>query len=641
MGGMPYGLQAMLKDGHQHLSGLEEAVLKNIEACKQLAQITRTSMGPNGTRPPRRRRRGARRSAPARPIGAPRARPPGPAAALAAVWRDRRTQLAKWVLRSTRRLAAERAPPAELRRRRARLPLRPTSLNPSLHPPPPSGMNKMVINHLDKLFVTSDASTITAELEVQHPAAKLLALAARSQQEEVGDGANLVLALAGELLGGAEALLRDGLHPVEVADGYAKAGARALEILETLVIPGSDVLDVRDAAAVAQRIKAAVAAKQYGREGALAPLIAAACVAVVPANPANFNVDNVRVVKIPGGGVGDSSVVRGMVLRRGAEGAVSSVTDAKVAVFSQSVDTTATETKGTVLIRSAAELEGYSQSEEKKVEEAIEAVAATGARVVVTGGSFGEMALHFIDKAGLMALKIPSKFDLARFCRATGATALTKLAPPGADQLGFARALAVREIGGTRCAVLEQAEPGAPGGGAGGAGRVATVVVRGATAQLMDDVERAVDDGVNAYRALTRDARALPAGGAPEAEIGRLLAEAARRETGLEQYAIRAFADALEVVPRTIAENAGLDAAAAVRGLAAAHAAGRAGAGLDVETGEPRELAADGLTDLYSAKWWAIRLATEAAATVLRVDQIIMAKAAGGPRPPRGGGGEE
>ena len=488
----------------------------------------------------------------------------------------------------------------------------------------------MVINHLDKLFVTSDASTIASELEVEHPAAKLLVLAAAAQQQEIGDGTNFVLSFAGELLSRAENLLRDGLHPIEIADGYAKAGTKALEILDSLVVTSSDTLDVRDQSSVAGRMKGSISSKQYGYESLLAPLIAEACIDVVPKNPNNFNVDNVRVVKITGGGIHDSTVIKGLVLKRGVEGTVSFVRDAKVAVFAQAVDTSATETKGTVLIKSAEELEGYSKGEESKVEEAIKAIADSGATVIVSGGSFGEMALHFIERHGLMALKIPSKFDLRRFCRATGATALVKLGTPGPDQLGLAKKLEVKEIGGTKVVVLEQDSS---------LGQVSTVLLRGSTDQMLDDVERAVDDGVNAYKALCKDARIVPAGGATEIEIARQLAAFGRKETGLDQYAIAQFAESLEVVPRTIAENSGLAAADCVSALYAAHANGQVGAGLDVETGLPRDLGAEvGIYDLYTAKWWALKLSVDAATTVLRIDQIIMAKAAGGPRP-RGGGG--
>lgn len=245
-------------------------------------------------------------------------------------------------------------------------------------------MNKVVINHLDKLFVTSDASTIAGELEIQHPAARLIVLAAQAQHAEVGDGCNFVLTFAGELLGHAEALLRDGLHPVEIADGYAKAGKAALAALESLVVPGSVDLDLTSADAVARRLLGPLSSKQYGVEVTLAALVARACVAVLPPNPANFAVDNVRVVKIRGGTLSDSYVERGLVLRRGVEGRVASAANARVAVYAQGFDTSSTETKGTVLIRSAGELEGYAKGEEAKLEQVVKAVA--GGCCVFLGG---------------------------------------------------------------------------------------------------------------------------------------------------------------------------------------------------------------------------------------------------------------
>ncbi|DBA68483.1 TPA: hypothetical protein ACH3X2_013770 [Trebouxia sp. C0005] len=496
-GGMPYGLQAMLKEGHQHMSGMEEAVFRNIEACKQLSMITKTSMGPNG-------------------------------------------------------------------------------------------MNKMVINHLEKLFVTSDASTIVNELEIQHPAARLIVLAAQAQEQEIGDATNF-----------------------------------ALQILETLIIKDSDKLDIRNKQAVAQRIRGAVSSKQYGFEDLLCPLIAQACIDVCPKNPNNFNVDNVRVIKITGSGAYNSSVVKGIVIKRDTEGTVKSVTDAKVAVFAQGVDTSSTETKGTVLIKNAEELQTYSQGEEDRMEQVIKGIADSGAKVVVAGSAYGEMAMHFIEKYGMMALRLPSKFDMRRFCRATGATALVKLAAPQPDELGFAKSLALEEIGGTNVVVLQQDAS---------QGQVSTVVLRASTDNTLDDLERAVDDGVNAYKALCRDSRMLPAGGAPEIELCQQLQKYGRKETGLDQYAIAKYAESLE---------ASLNATDVVSSLHAAHANGQQTAGLDIETGQPKDLAEDGILDLYSAKWWALKLATDAVVTVLRVDQIIMSKQAGGPKPRQGGGDDE
>ena len=528
------------QEGHKHLSGLDEAVIRNIEACKQLSKITRTSLGPNG-------------------------------------------------------------------------------------------MNKMVINHLERLFVTSDAAVIVRELEVAHPAARLLVMAAQSQEREMGDGTNLVVSFGGELLGLAEELVREGLHPSEIVEGYEKAAAKALEWMGELVVEKSDVLDARDVDAVAGRIKGTLSSKQHGFEEKLARVVASACVDVLPKNALNFNVDNVRTTKIPGSSLSDCTVVQGMVIRRGVEGTIRSLKNVKIAVFGCAVDTSTTETKGTVLIKSASELEAYSKGEEAKMEEYIKGIADAGARVVVTGQSFGEMALHFIERHGLMAIKIPSKFELRRLCRATNARGLVKLDRPEADELGFVSSIEVREIGGTQCVVVSQDDH---------TSRVATVVLRGSTQSAIDDMERAVDDGVNAFKALTKDSRTVPAGGATEIELAHRLAAYGRKQTGLDQYAIQKFAQALEVVPRTLAENAGVNATDCVYNLYAAHANGDVNAGVDI-TGENTSTdlgATQGIYDVFLVKYWALKYAVDAVCTVLRVDTIIMSKfagaAAGGAPPP-------
>jgi T-complex protein 1 subunit theta len=534
-------MQTMLKEGHKLMSGLEEAVLKNIEACIQLSKITSTSLGPNG-------------------------------------------------------------------------------------------MNKMVINHLDKLFVTNDAGTIIQELEVQHPAAKLLVMAAKAQQEEIGDGANLVVSFAGELLQGAEQLIRLGLHPSEIIGGYSKANVKALELLQELEEAGSEKMDVRKTEEVVKRMVSAVASKQYGQESILCPLIAEACIQVCPANPANFNVDNVRVAKILGGGIHDTCVVRGMVLKSEAAGTIKKATKAKIAVFGAGVDTSATETKGTVLINSANQLENYAKTEEAKIEELIKAVASSGASVVVSGGTIGEMALHFCERYKLMVIKISSKFELRRFCRTTGAVALVKLGQPSADELGYADSISVDEIGGTRVTVVKNEESG---------NLVSTVVIRGSTDSVLDDVERAVDDGVNSYKAMCRDSRIVPGAGATEIELARRLRDYGAKETGLDQYAIEKFAESLEVVPRILAENGGLNSTDTISSLYAAHVAGNLKAGVDVEQGGIKDMTTEDVWDLLTTKYWALKLATDAACTVLRVDQIIMAKQAGGPKGRPADGGDE
>lgn len=239
--------------------------------------------------------------------------------------------------------------------------------------------------------------------------------------------------------------------------------------------------------------------------------------------------------------------------------------------------------------------------------------------------------MHFIEKYGMMALRVPSKFELLRLCKATGATARATFGSPTPDELGFAKSLSTQEIGGSICCVLRQDAA---------LGAISTIVLRGSTEGFLDDVERAVNDGVNAVKSLGRDARAVAAGGAAELEVARQLGVWGKTLPGLEQYAVNKFAEAFEVVPRTLAENSGLNATDAVAALVAAHAQGQAAAGLDIEGGQPKDLGEDGLLDLYSTKWWAIKLAADAAVTVLRVDQIIMSKQAGGPKP-RGPGGDD
>ena len=490
-------------------------------------------------------------------------------------------------------------------------------------------MNKIIVNHLNKVYITSDAGTILTELEVQHPAAKLLVHAVKAQQQEVGDGANMVMSIAGELLSNSESLLRDGLHPTEVAEGYVKAAQKALEILEELVITDSKSLDFSNIDAVAQRLKGALKSKQNGYEDYLAPLVAQACVDICPDNRQNFNVDNVRISKLVGGFVDQSEIIQGIVIKRNVEGTVSCVENAPVAIFSQGIDTSSTETKGTVLIKSAQELKDYHKSEEKELEEIIKGIADLGTKVVISGSSIGEMAMHFIEKYHMMAIKIPSKFELRRICRATGAQAIPKFIVPGKEQLGMAQKIEAIEIGGNKITAIKQDRR---------VGKVATIILRGATDHLMDDMERAIDDGVNTFKALCKDARTLPAGGATELSLSQKLMEYGRKQTGLEQYAIQAFAKALEVIPTTLAENAGMNTTDTLSALRAQHAQGNARMGVDSVTSEMVDLSEQSITDLFYTKYWAIKFAADAVTTVLRVDQIIMSKQAGGPKKPQGQG---
>jgi len=520
------GLPSMLKDG---ASVQEEPLLKNIQACKELAQMTRSSFGP-------------------------------------------------------------------------------------------FGLNKMVINHIGKLFVTHDAAVILRELEVQHPAANLLVMASRAMEEEVGDGSNLTIMLAGELLQKAEHLRKMGLKPAEIAQGYAHALEKAEEILLTKKI--GEVTDLRDQDAVVKALRSCLASKQYGYEDFLGGLIAAACINTCPKNTKNFNVDNVRVLKVKGGGIQDTQHIRGFCIARSTEGTIKHAKSAKVAVYNCGIDAGSTETKGNVLIETAEELINFSKGEEETLDRCVKAVADTGVKVVVSNANFSQLAQHFCQKYGLMMVKVQSKFEMKRLCGAVGAKQLVRFEPPSKEDCGYCDSVDQIEMGDTQVIVFRQDTDDS---------RISTIILRGATDQALDDIERAIDDGVSVVKTMTRDARFVPGAGAAELLLADALTTFGEAQPGLEQYSIQKFGQALEVVPRTLAENAGLDATTMIAEMYAAHKAGNTAVGIDIVDSGTADC---GILDLLATKREAIKMATDAAVTVLRVDQIIMSKPAGGPKAP-------
>lgn len=488
----------------------------------------------------------------------------------------------------------------------------------------PHGMNKMVINSLEKLFVTNDAATILNELDVFHPAAKLVVLAAQRQEEELGDATNFVIVFAGELLSQAESLLRMGLNVNDVMIGFEKANAQSMEILDRLVV--KNVENISSIEDITTAIKTPIASKQFGWEDTIAPVVAKACSQVLNKR-GQINVDHVRVAKILGGGISDMEVISGIVMERGAEGTVKHLKNAKIAVFPQGIDYSKTDAKEVFQVLTPEQLSGFASNQEAYMEKVVEEIAKSGANLLVSGNKISDMAMHFIEKHGLMVIKSLSKFELERICRATGATPLVRLGAPTKEEMGEADSVSVEEIGSTRVTLIKRE----------GKSKVATVLCRGATQNILDDIERAINDAVNAYKALLSDSRLLPGAGASEIELSKQLKAIGEATPGQDQYSIRKFGEALEVVPRTLAENSGHDATAVISKIYAAHAAGHAKHGLNVESGEIVDAEAMGVLDLLSAKKRAIQLAVEAAITILKVDQIIMAKPAIGPKPPKMG----
>ncbi len=313
------------------------------------------------------------------------------------------------------------------------------------------------------------------------------------------------------------------------------------------------------------------------------------------------------------------------------EGDVTSAKDAKVVVYTCPIDISAPETKGTVLIKTAEELVNFSKGEENVLEAQIKAIADSGAKIVVSGGKFGDLALHYLNKYKLMAVRLMSKFEVRRLCKTVNATPLTKMVAPTSEELGYCDSVFIDEIGGTRVVVFEQNSK---------ATNIATIVIRGSTDNIMDDIERAINDGVNTFKCLTRDGRLVAGAGACEIEIAREITNYAETLPGLEQYAVGKFAEALQSLPVAIAENGGINQNGILSLLLSSHQEGAKTAGVNIESDDPAVLDAvdSKIFDLYLAKYWGIKYAANVTCTILSVDQIICAKPAGGPKPPQKGG---
>lgn len=490
----------------------------------------------------------------------------------------------------------------------------------------PNGMKKIIKNHIGKLYVTGDCATMIGEAEIQHPAAKMLVNASLMQGDQIGDGTNFVLVFAGELLRRAAELIRSGIKSKDIVTGYQEALKEALSKMQSLYV--SKELDMRNHELVSKALKTTLSSHQFLDAEFLSDIVTTACQSVL--TPSNrFNVDNIRIAKALGSSVSDSYVFKGFAVQREVAGTIRRAENCKLAVFATGFDLPQSDTKMNTVFSSGAEMENFARSEEDRMDAIVSSIAERGVNVVVCQSKPSEMAIHFLEKHHIMVIQLPSAWDIKRLCRATHAQAQLRVGAPTDEECGRCKLVEVKEVGSTPLVFFE-----AEGG-------IATIIVRGSTPNIIDDVERSINDAVNCFQVLNKFPGLVAGAGACEMELAAELNRWADAKPGMDQYGARKFAEALEVIPRTIAENSGLKIAEFMARLRAAHNKGQKNAGVDTVNLEIGDAVEIGVLDVAHVKEWAMKLAVECVVTLLRVDQICMSKPVNGPAPRSPGARDE
>ena len=340
-------------------------------------------------------------------------------------------------------------------------------------------------------------------------------------------------------------------------------------------------------------------------------------------NPKGFDVEYIRVSKILGGSLYDSEVLSGMMIERAPLTSLEKVEKPKIAVFGCPFVMEGGETKSNLLIKNAEDLLNFSKSEEQHMENLVKEISDLGVNVVVVGGSIGELSLHYFEKYKILVVKSMSKFEVKRLCKCIGAQALAKLGCPTEDELGYCDMVHVKEIGSDKVTLFEKSNEDA---------RLCTLLLRGATTTLLDDMERSIDDGINTFRVMLKDPRFLYGAGATESFLCNEIEKFASKISSLDQYSARTYGQCFEIIPKILLDNCGLDSNTNLPKLTAGNAEGVV-QGVDVLKNELSNASGLHVYDHLESKAWAIKLASDAAITVLRVDQIIVARPAGGPKP--------
>ena len=493
----------------------------------------------------------------------------------------------------------------------------------------PKGMDKMLVDGFGDVTITNDGATILDEMEVQHPAAKMMVEVAKTQDDEVGDGTTTSVVVAGELLKKAEELIDQGIHPTVIVDGYRQASNRALEVLDQIAIK----IDPIDKATLRKVAEVSLASKILAEDKeAMAELAVNAILQVAEKTPDGYKVDidDVKVEKKPGESLTDTALIKGIVLDKEIvhPGMPKRVEDAKIALVDAPLEVEKTEFDAKINIENPEQMKAFLDEEEKMLKDMTDKISGSGANVLLCEKGIDDVAQHYLAKKGILAVRRVKQSDMEKLVKATGGKVVSNVNDLRAEDLGFAKLVEERKVADDKMTFVEGSKNP----------KAVTILVRGGSERLVDEAERAIHDALCVVRDVVLDPRVVGGGGAPEAEVARRLREHAQKLSGKEQLAVIAFGEALETLPTALAENAGLDPIDILVQLRVAHEKGQLWAGVDVNESKVADLKERGILEPLGVKVQVIKSAAEAAGMILKIDDVIAAakSSPGGQGGPKG-----
>ena len=480
----------------------------------------------------------------------------------------------------------------------------------------PKGMDKMLVDSMGDVVITNDGATILKEMDIEHPAAKMIIEVAKTQEQHCYDGTTTAVILSGELLKKSEDLIEQNVHPTVICEGFRLAAEKACELLEVHGISTENDADIlNEVAKTALTGKSAGAVKSFMADICVRAVQA---VGVVEDGDRYVDIKDIKVEKRQGGSIRDSSLIDGIILdkERVHAGMPRLVQNGKIALINSAVGVKKTEVDAKIQITDPNQLALFLEEEEQYIRNLVDAVESSGANVLICQKGIDELAQHYLAKKGIFAIRRAKKSDMEALSKATGAQIITNIEDISPDDLGNASRIEEKKIGESDMTFIT----GCP------EAKSVSVLLRGGTEHVVDEIRRAFDDAVGVVSVAWEDGAVLTGGGSVLASISRELRSYAETVGGREQMAIEAFSGALEIIPRTLAENAGLDPVTTIIELRKAHADGQQFAGINVYDGGVANMKDANVLEPLRVVEQAIQSATETAIMILRIDDVISSK---------------